>query len=109
MAKKTKANPTYMKGEKPMKIGLHDIVRALQVISDGGKTLAFVKAAKEKKAFVSINADTVNFVKDFFVKNDLHEHPVGKHIVNAQPAAAKVAAAVAPPPTKDFDCNFGTH
>jgi hypothetical protein len=109
MAKETKVNPTYFEGEKPMKIGLHDVVRALQVISDGGKTLAFVTAAKEKKAFVSVDADTVNFVKDFFAQNGLHEHPVGKHIVNAQPAAANVAGVVAAPPTKDFDCNFGTH
>src|SRR4051812_42917467 len=110
MAKKAKVKPTYMKGSKPMKIGLHDIVRAVQVIADGGKTLAFVAAAKETKAFVSVDADTVNFVKDFFAKNDLHEHPIGKHIVNAQPAAgAKAMAPAAPPPTKDFDCNFGTH
>jgi len=107
-AKKSKAGaekvvPTYMKKGQSYKMGLHDVVRALKVIDKHKHMNKFVKAAKQQKASVSIDADTVNFVKDFMVKNKMHNDPVGKHIVNAPTAAA--------PPTPmrsgdPFGCNF---
>jgi hypothetical protein len=109
MAKSTKVQPTHMTGTKPLKVALHDVVRAFQVIEEHKLTAKFVKAAKEKGAFVSVGADTVNFVKDFFADNGLHEHPIGKHIINAQPKPAAAAAMAAAAPSQDFDCNFGTH
>src|SRR4051794_16483951 len=114
MAKSAKVKPTYMTRKKPITIGLHDVVRALEVIGDSKKMTKFVAEAKKKKAFVRVDADTVNFVKDFFANNGLHDHPVGKHIVNAplKLTATPIAGAArrsAQPPTKDFECKFGTH
>jgi hypothetical protein len=62
---------------------LHDVVRALKVIEENGDLKEFVRASKQIEASVLVDAETVNFVKDFMVENHLHAHPVGKHIVNA--------------------------
>jgi hypothetical protein len=111
--KKTKVTPTYMKGKKPLKIGLHDVIRALKVIDDHGHMSKFVAAAKKKKAVVLVDPQTVNFVKDFVVKNDMHEHPIGTIIVNPRMAAAapaKTAAKAGSGPPKDpFECDFSKH
>jgi 4-hydroxyphenylpyruvate dioxygenase-like putative hemolysin len=112
-AKKAKVTPTYMKGKKPLKIGLHDVIKALKVIEDHGHMSKFRTAAKKNKAVMLVNPQTVNFVKDFMVKHDMHKHPVGKHIVNARTAAtrgAKTASAVAATAAKDpFECDFSKH
>lgn len=98
MAKQAKIKPTYMKGKRPLKIALHDIVRVVKMLDDKKQTKKFQKAAKSNNAVVSVDAKTVNFVKDFMVKNNLHDHPIGKHIVNAR--GLRVAG-------DRFDCNFG--
>jgi hypothetical protein len=112
-AKKAEATPTYMKGKKPLKIGLHDVIKTLKVIEDHGHMSKFRAAAKKNKAVMLVNPETVNFVKDFMVKNDMHRHPVGKIIVNARTTAArgaKAAAAVAGKAAKDpFECDFSKH
>jgi signal transduction histidine kinase len=113
MAKKSKAKksktgaekvvPTYLEKGQTYKMGLHDVVRALKVIDKHQHMNKFVKAAKQQGASVSVNADTVNFVKDFMVKNKMHNDPVGKHIVNAPKAAAPTMAMQSGDP---FKCNF---
>ena len=85
-AKKVKVTPTYMTGKKPLKIGLHDVVRALTVIEDHGHMRKFATAAKKQEVVMLVPPNTVNFVKDFLVKHDMHDDPVGKHIVNARKA-----------------------
>src|SRR5947209_6550313 len=89
--KTDKVVPTYLSKGASFAIGLHDVVRALKVIEKHKHLDKFVRAAKRQKAVMSANADTVNFVKDFMVKNQMHNDPVGKHIVNAK-AAPRVAA-----------------
>jgi aspartate carbamoyltransferase regulatory subunit len=112
MAKKTKVQPTYLSKTKSLKMGLHDVMRALQVIEDHGHTEKFKRAAKKKKLPMIVPADTVNFVKDFLVKNKMHDDPIGKHIVNAKgPKAATAtgqgaAAAFAATRGDRFDCRF---
>jgi hypothetical protein len=112
-AKKAKVEPTYMTGTKPMKIGLHDVIRALKVIDDHGHMAKFSRAAKKQKAMMMVDPGTVNFVKDFMVENEMHAHPVGKHIVNARavPMARTARARVAAPAarSKDFECDFSKH
>jgi hypothetical protein len=98
MPKRAKVEPTYMKGKRPLKIALHDIVRIVKMIDDHGQTDEFQKAAKSKKAFVSVDAETVNFVKDYIVKHNLHGHPMGQHIVNAR--GLRTAG-------DRFNCDFG--
>lgn len=114
MAKKAKAKvePTYMKGKKPMKIGLHDVIRALKLIDDRGHMAKFTKAAKKQKAMLLVDPATVNFVKDFIVENDMHRNRVGKIIVNPRvaPMAAGARALAATAAAKDpFECDFSKH
>ncbi len=116
MSKKAKAKvvPTYMTGKKPMKIGLHDVIRALKVIDDHGHMAKFTRAAKKNRILMLAEPATVNFVKDFIVKYDMHAHPIGKHIVNPRsgPMAATTQrrmAAKAGPPKDPFECDFSKH
>jgi len=98
MAKRTTVKPTYMKGKRPLRIALHDVVRFVKMLDQKKHTKKFQTAAKRNKAYVKVHADTVNFVKDYVAKNKLHTHPIGKHIVNAR---AMMAAS------DPYDCNFG--
>lgn len=97
--------PTYMTGKRPLRIGLHDVIRALQVIEEHGQLDRFAAAAKRAKAKVSIASETVNFVKDFMVRKQMHEHPIGRHIVNAR-AAGPEAAPRRGTPKDPFECSF---
>jgi hypothetical protein len=87
-ASTSKVKPTYLKSGKSFKMGLHDVVKVLKVIEESGHLDKFVKAAKrnakKNKAFVTVDHRTVNFVKDFIVKHEMHAHPIGMHIVNAE-------------------------
>lgn len=112
-AKKAKVTPTHMTGKKPLKIGLHDVIRALKVIEDHGHMSKFATAAKKQKAVMLVPPGTVNFVKDFLVKHNMHDDPVGKHIVNAREAPraslrmrAGAAAAGAAKQKDPHECDF---
>lgn len=85
-------------------MGLHDVVRALKVIEKHGQMSKFVKEAKEKEAAGTFDAKTVNFVKDFMVKHRMHNDPIGRHIVNAEPAKPRALMAAG---RGRFNCNFG--
>lgn len=108
MAKKTKSNaqrakkeritPRYLREGQSYTLGLHDVARALKVIEDKGHMKKFMRASKKKSTSVAIDAKSVNFVKDFMVDNNMHQHPIGKHIVNAMSAPGE-------DPFKP--CNFG--
>src|SRR4029077_14829140 len=80
--------PTYLPEGQTYTLGLHDVVRALKVIEKHGHMAKFVKAAKGRQATGTFDAKTVNFVKDFMVKQNMHTDPVGKHVVNAQQGEA---------------------
>jgi hypothetical protein len=94
MAKKAKSNkakagtrkapsvtPTYLPKGQTYTIGLHDLVRALKVIEKHGHTAKFARAAKALRAAGTFDAKTVNFIKDFMAKQNMHTDPIGKHIV----------------------------
>jgi hypothetical protein len=83
-AKAEKVTPTYLKSGTSFKIGVHDVIRALKVIEERGLLDKFAAAAKRHATSLSVDARTVNFVKDFMVKNNMHDDPIGKHIVNAK-------------------------
>jgi hypothetical protein len=111
MAKQAKVKPTYLKGTKPITIGLHDVMKFMRMIDEHGHTEKFEKASKKKKAFMSVHPDTVNFVKDFVVKNEMHDHPIGKHVVKTRDkdgatALAKKGAVAMAQHKCDFDCCF---
>jgi len=95
--------PTYLKDGQTYTMGLHNVVRALNVIAKHGHMAKFVRAAKKQQVAGTFDAKTVNFVKDFMVKHKMHNDPIGKHIVNAQQAGPGAMAARA---TGPYNCNF---
>jgi hypothetical protein len=102
-----KVKPTYLKGKKPITIGLHDVMKLMRMIAEHGHAEKFEKAAKKKKAFISVHPDTVNFVKDFVADNEMHAHPIGKHVVKTRDKeGATVSAAAAALQDCEFDCCF---
>ncbi len=84
--------PTYLRPGASYKMGLHDVIRALKMIEKYGQLNKFARAAKALGEGVSVNAGTVNFVKDFIVKHAMHKDPIGKHIVNAAGPAGRTMA-----------------
>jgi len=79
------ATPSYMKGRKPIKIPLHSVMDVVRMINDLGHSDQFREAAEKKGAFVTVHRETVNFVKDYLVDNDLH---VSKDVADEPLAAA---------------------
>jgi hypothetical protein len=112
-AKSAPVIPTYMTGTKPLKIGLHDVIKVLEVIGRRKRMGKFKTAAKKNNAVMLVEPATVNFVKDFMVKNGMHNHPVGKHVVNARDTSIAVSgmrgAAAAGPPKDPFECDLSKH
>lgn len=97
-ARAPSVKPRYLTAGTFYRMGLHEVVTALKVIEEEGRREIFLRAAKRNKAFISVDARTVNFVKNFFVQKKMHQHPVGRHIVNAR-------GALSGDPYKP--CNFG--
>lgn len=140
MARKTKVRKTgtsksSAKAQRPeaqlleanssvvMTIG--DVAKVFKLMADRQILSGFIRAAgreftghHETEQLVCIGADTANFVKRFMAKKGTHNHPIGKHIINAKtPATAATPArtmtaspmeSVAPATTsRRFRCNFG--
>jgi hypothetical protein len=95
--------PTYLPEGQTYTMGLHDIVRVVQLIEMHGHMAAFLRAAKAQHVGGIFDATAVNFVKDFMVKQKMHADPIGKHIVNAREAQPETTAAS----KSRFNCNFG--
>lgn len=83
MPKREKVKPTYLKGTKAVNIPVHRVVDVLKMIHDHGHSNKFRRQAKSKGMVMKLHPKTVNFVKDFVANNNMHEHPVGKQVVNS--------------------------
>ncbi|MCA6123730.1 hypothetical protein J6500_17760 [Bradyrhizobium sp. WSM 1704] len=116
-AGKAKVVPTYMTGTKPLKIGLHDVISVIELVTKRKHVNKLKRIAKKQEMVVLVEPPTVNRVKDFMVKHKMHDHRVGKIVINPQPgpsvaesvrtmAPRRVAAA---PPKKKFECDFSKH
>jgi hypothetical protein len=77
------SHPTYLNSDQSFRVSLDDIMRALDVVEENGTLDKFLATSKKNKMMVLVDASTVNFVKEFFLINEMHDHPLGKHIVNA--------------------------
>jgi hypothetical protein len=83
MTQRPKGQPTYLKGKKPVSIPVHRVIDVLKMIDEHGHSEKFSSQAKKKGLAMGVHPDTVNFVKDFVAEHDLHEHPVGKQVINS--------------------------
>jgi hypothetical protein len=116
-----KVTPIYLENGFSIRMGLHDVVKAVKMIEKNGHLAKFTSKLKRQHAQVSLPADTVNLVKDFVAENGMHKNSLGKHIVSGRGRAAAVPppktipadaseVAVASPTADDGDpnkCNFG--
>lgn len=82
MIKQAKVQPVYLKGKKPAKIALHDVMDVLKMIDDHGHSKKFKSKAKAAGAMMTVSPETVNFIKDFVADNNMHGHRIGKKVVN---------------------------
>ena len=71
---------------------MHSVVHFVKMLHDEKHAAKFVKAARDSKAVMTMHPDTVDFVKKFVAKNNLH-----------QAMATKV---VDPCPDDPFGCHF---
>jgi hypothetical protein len=101
-----------MKGTRPLKIALHDVIKVLDLISKRKCMTKFKAAARKNNAVMLVEPATVNFVKDFMASNAMHNHPIGKHVINprvAAPAARAMRGAAPGGGSPDFECDFSKH
>jgi len=69
MAKKAKA--TTKKAARPMKLGLHEVVRLMKMLADNDLMDDFATAATKNKAFVRVDDETVSFARKYLVRKKL--------------------------------------
>ena len=83
--------PTYLQSGS-VDISLHDVIEALKMIEKHGH---LNKLSRNLELEMNVPADTVDFIKDFIVKNDMYDDQIGRHIVNGsgRPAPSSRAAA----------------
>ena len=83
MNKRTKVQPTYLRGRTPVDIPVHRVMDVLKMIDDHGHSKKFRTQAKKAGLVMKLHPKTVNFVKDFVADNQMHEHEVGGQVVNS--------------------------
>jgi hypothetical protein len=111
--RKVQITPNYLESGS-VRIGLHDVIKALQMIEMHGHLGKLAGGARRRQLYMVAPAETVNFVKDFIVKYDMYNRPIGKHIVNGngRPLRGKISQegrtmTAASRPAKDpHQCNF---
>lgn len=116
-----RVTPIYLENGFSIRMGLHDVVKAVKMIEKHGHLAKFTSKLKRQQVQVSLPADTVNLVKDFVAENGMHKNSLGKHIVGGRGRAAAAPPprttpadateiAIASPTADDGDpnkCNFG--
>jgi hypothetical protein len=80
--------PTYLAKGASVRMGLHDVIKAVKMIEKNGHLAKFTNRLRRAQAQVSVPADTVNLVKDFIVENEMHKTSMGEHIVKGRRRAA---------------------
>ncbi len=92
-----KVTPTYLAKGASIRMGLHDVIKAVKMIEKHGHLAKFTSKLRREQAQVSLPADTVNLVKNFVVENGMHKNSMGKHIVNGR---RRAAGEPTPPPPR---------
>jgi hypothetical protein len=78
-----KPKPTFLRGTKSVDIPVHRVSDVIAMIHEHGHSAKFKRQAKAAGVSMSLDPKTVNFVKDFVAKNDMHEHAIGSQVVNS--------------------------
>ena len=83
MTKRAKGKPTYLKGNDSVRIPVHRVIDVLKMLDEHGHLENFREQAENNKLVMTLPAETINFAKDFVADNSLHEHAVGKQVINS--------------------------
>jgi hypothetical protein len=75
--------PTYLTGKKSVDIPAHHVADVIAMIQKNGHAAKFKRQAKTAGLAMTLDAKTVNFVKDFVAKNDMHTNAIGKRVINS--------------------------
>ena len=75
--------PTYLKGTKSVNIPAHRVSDIMGLIHKHGHGAKFKRQAKAAGVAMTLDPKTVNFVKDFLAKNEMHTTAVGKQAINS--------------------------
>ncbi|WP_128957152.1 hypothetical protein [Bradyrhizobium zhanjiangense] len=107
-----KVTPIHLQPGVSIRMSLHDLIRAVQMIEKHGHLKKFTSKLKREQAQVRVPADTVNLVKNFVADNGLHTNAIGKHIVHGRGRAAAAANEIAGAAINADDgdpnkCHFG--
>jgi hypothetical protein len=82
-ARKAAPTPTYLTGSKSVDIPAHQVAEILALIVARGQAAKFKKEAKAAGLVVTVNPQTVNFVKDFLAQNQMHSLAAGRRAINS--------------------------
>lgn len=96
-----KVTPVHLAQGASIRMGLHDVIKAVKMIEKHGQLAKFMSKLKREQAEVRLPADTVNLVKDFVAENGMHKNSMGKHIVSGRGRAA----GEPPPGTRAADAS----
>jgi hypothetical protein len=75
--------PTYLQDARSVDIPVHRVAEILATIHQQGHGDKFKRRAKAKNLSMTVNSETVNFVKDFMAENRMHAHRVGRQVINS--------------------------
>jgi hypothetical protein len=75
--------PTYLTGKKSVDIPAHRVADVFALIHKHGHAAKFKRQAKAAGVAMTLDPNTVNFVKDFVAKNEMHTNAVGRQVVNS--------------------------
>jgi hypothetical protein len=93
MAKRgVRRKPASRKTKGSIQVPLHSVVHFVRMLHDEGHADKFVEEAKKAKAVMGMDSGSVNFVRDYLNKNQLHKAMVDK--------------VVDPCPNDPFECHF---
>jgi hypothetical protein len=75
--------PRYMRGKTPKSIAFHKVADVLGVIAEHGHNKKLRRQMKAAGHTMTLHPKTVNFIKDFLAKNNMHTDPIGRKAITS--------------------------
>lgn len=80
---KAAPTPRYMTGKKPRAVAFHKVADVLAVIEKHGHGKKFKRQIRAGEHAMILHPNTVNFIKDFLAKNNMHTDPIGQKAITS--------------------------
>jgi hypothetical protein len=75
--------PRLMKGNTPKPIAFHKVADVLDVIAKHGQSKKLRRQMKAAGHTMTLHPKTVNFIKGFLAKNNMHTDPIGRKAITS--------------------------